>query len=91
MVKEVFIGKRDHKEYVDIIAQIRDDATEEVLIKARGKYITKAVNVAEIAKRTFLKGYTSEGIEISTEEFVDETTQKTVKVSTILIPLRFKA
>ena len=58
----------------------------EVLIKARGKAIRRAVDVAEIVRRRFIEGLRVKSIEIGTEERELEDKTK-INVSTITIAL----
>jgi len=58
----------------------------EVLIKARGKAISRAVDVAEIVRRRFIEGLRVKSIEIGTEERELEDKTK-INVSSITIAL----
>lgn len=62
------------------------DGKPEVHIKARGKAISRAVDVAEIVRRRFVEGVKIKSIEIGTEERELEDKTK-VNVSTIDITL----
>ena len=60
----------------------------EVVIKARGKFINRAVDVAEVVKKRFLedKNVNVKDIKIDSEEFENKDGKK-VNVSTIEITL----
>lgn len=59
----------------------------EIVIKARGKFISRAVDVAEVATKRFLNGQVYvKGIGINSEEFQNKE-GKLVRVSTIDITL----
>jgi DNA-binding protein len=59
----------------------------EVIIKARGKYISRAVDVSEVAAKRFLEGTVKiKDIKIDSEEFQNKE-GKQVRVSTIEITL----
>lgn len=61
-----------------------------VIVKARGKFISKAVDVAEVATKRFLEGNVTSGeIKINSEEFQNQEGRK-IKVSTIDITLNKK-
>ncbi len=68
----VFIGRKPTKNYVlAVLAQINQGATE-VSVKARGKSISKAVDVAEILKNRFIPDIKISGIDIATEKLTSE-------------------
>ncbi len=83
----VFVGKKPTKSYVlAVLAQINQGATE-VIVKARGKSISKAVDVAEIVKNKFIPDIKVAGISISTEELKSEEGNN-LNVSAIEIKLQ---
>ncbi len=82
----IFIGKKPLNNYLNSIRlQLKKENNRNIILKARGKFISKAVDVAELAKRgkTNLKTKT---IQINTEEYQKENKNK-IKVSTIEILL----
>ncbi len=51
----IFIGGKPFMNYVTgVVVQFNAKGAKEVIIKSRGKFISKAVDVAEIARRKFL-------------------------------------
>ena len=68
--------------------QFTTQNAKEVVIKARGKFISRAVDIAEVATKRFLEG-TSEvsDIKIDSEEFENKE-GKQVRVSTMEITLK---
>ncbi len=85
----IFIGGKPFMNYVTgVIVQFNKDA-EEVTIKARGKFITKGVDVAEVARRKFLqdKNVSVKDVSIGSEEFENKE-GKMINVSTLEIILR---
>ena len=68
-----------------VIQNFNAKNTEEIILKARGRAITTAVDVAEITRRQFLKEMGIKKITIGTEEITNEG--KTRAVSTIEISL----
>ena len=85
----IFIGGKPFMNYVTgVIIQFNNGA-KEVTIKARGKFISKGVDVAEVARRKFLedKNVTTENITIGSEEFENKE-GKMVNVSVIEITLK---
>ncbi len=82
----IFVGKKPSMAYVlGVITQF-SDGKPEVHVKARGKAISRAVDVAEIVRRRFVEGVKIKTIEIGTEERELEDKTK-VNVSTIDITL----
>jgi DNA-binding protein len=84
----VYVGRKPVMSYVlAVITHFsRTDATE-VVLKARGRAITTAVDVAEITKRRFMKDLGVTNISIDTENIVEQETNRTRAVSTIEITL----
>jgi len=82
----IFVGRKPSMAYVlGVITQF-NNGNKEVLIKARGKAISRAVDVAEIVRRKFIKDAAIKGIDIGTEEKELEDKTK-INVSTITITL----
>ena len=85
----VFIGSKPFMNYVTgVVMQFTRQGSSEVIIKARGKFISRAVDVAEVTAKRFLKeqGIKVKNIKIDSEEFVNQEGRK-VNVSTIEITL----
>jgi DNA-binding protein len=85
----VFIGNRPFMNYVTgVVMQFTSQNQKEVVIKARGKFISRAVDVAEVITKRFLKdqGVVVKNIKIDSEEFENKEGKK-VNVSTIDIVL----
>lgn len=86
----VFIGTKPLMNYVTSAAiQFTTKNREEVVIKARGKFISKAVDVAEVTRKKFSETQKVEikDIKINSEEFENKEGKK-VNVSTIEITLK---
>jgi DNA-binding protein len=82
----VYVGKKSVMCYVlAVITQFNNGAAE-VGIKARGKVISRAVDVAEIVRNRFMPDAKLKEIKISTEELTSEDGSKS-KVSAIEISL----
>lgn len=84
----IFIGGKPFMNYVTgVVMQFTTKNANEVTIKARGKFISRAVDVSEVAAKRFLEGQVSMGnIAIDSEEFQNKE-GKQVRVSTIEITL----
>ncbi len=86
----VFVGKKPTMNYVLAAVTQFNSGSDEVIIKARGKSISKAVDVAEIIRNRFEKNAKPYKIEISTEQLTGED-GRTTNVSSIEIYLRREA
>ena len=83
----VFVGKKGTMSYVLAVVTQMNNGAGEVFIKARGKAISKAVDVAEIVRNKFITSVKIEKIGISTEEIATEEGGP-LKVSAIEISLK---
>ena len=85
----IFIGNKPFMIYVtSVVIQFTTKNNKEVIIKARGKFINRAVDVAEVARKRFLQDQNLgvKDIKINSEEFENKEGKK-VNVSTIEITL----
>jgi len=87
----IFIGGKPFMNYVTgVVMQFTTKDAAEVVIKARGKFISRAVDVAEVTSNRFLAGQVGyKDMRIGSEEFVN-TEGKKIRVSTIEIVLAKK-
>ena len=87
----IFIGLKPFMNYVTgVVMQFTTKGAPEVLIKARGKFISKAVDIAEVSAKRFLQGMIQvKNISINSEEFTNKE-GRIVRVSTIEIVLEKK-
>jgi len=60
---------------------------DHLVIKARGRAISRAVDVAEILRRKFMTSVSVKEIQVGTEELTDQKTNRTSRVSTIEIQI----
>lgn len=79
----VFIGRKAAMNYVLAVVTQFNTGAEMVTIKARGRAISKAVDVTEITRNRFLKGLEVGDIKIGTENVEDETREGGINVSWI--------
>jgi DNA-binding protein len=85
----IFIGGKPLMNYVTgVVMQFTTQQADEVKISSRGKFISKAVDVAEVARKRFLKelNISIKEIKIDSQEF--EKDDKKIHVSTIDIILK---
>ena len=87
----IFIGEKPLMNYVTaVVMQFTAKGATEVNVKARGKFISRAVDVAEGSTKRFLENQIAvKGITIDSEEFENKEGRK-VRVSTIEIALTKK-
>lgn len=82
----IFIGEKPFMNYVTgVVMQLTTKGAEEVVVKARGKFISRAIDVVEVVTKRFMEGQASvKDIKIDSEEFTNKEGKK-VRVSTIEI------
>src|SRR3989338_9665750 len=81
----IFVGIKPFMNYVTaVVMQFKNKGQKEVIVSARGKFISKAVDVVEVARRTFLKeeNILIKDIKISSEAFENKE-GKRIHVSAI--------
>ena len=83
----VYIGSKPVMNYcLAVLTSLKDDGSS-VALKARGRAISTAVDVAEVTKNRFVESLTVEKIEIGTEE-LESAEGRMRNVSTITIVLK---
>jgi len=87
----IFIGSKPFMNYVTgVVMQFTTQNAPEVIIRARGKFISRAVDVAEVTAKRFLENNIQIGdIKIDSEEFENKE-GRLVRVSSIDIVLKKK-
>jgi DNA-binding protein len=82
----VYIGRKPAMSYVmAVLATFSNQEADKVLIKARGRAITTAVDVAEITRNRYMTNLKKPEIEIGTEEVEDGEQVRNVSSMTILL------
>tara|TARA_Y100000310_G_scaffold339112_1_gene430798 strand:- start:598 stop:909 length:312 start_codon:yes stop_codon:yes gene_type:complete len=86
----IFVGSKPLVNYIKSVnVQLIMKNSPEVIIKSRGKFISKAVDVAEVAKRNLeAEGVYLKEISIASEAF--KNAEKTTNISTMEITLAKK-
>jgi len=82
----ILVGQKPSMAYVLGVVTIFSEGKSDVMIKARGRAISRAVDVAEIVRRRFVQDAKIKSIDIGTEERELENGQK-INVSTMCITL----
>ena len=86
----IFIGGKPFMNYVTgVVMQFTTKGADEVIVKARGKFISRAVDVVEVCRKRFLRDQDLKlkDIRIDSEEFTNREGRK-VNVSIIEITLK---
>ena len=87
----IFVGQKPPMSYVlAVITQFNNNSSNEVIIKARGRAISTAVDTAEIVRNRFIKDAKLKDIKIGTESVTNEEEGRTSNVSSIEIILTTK-
>ena len=69
----IFVGNKPSMSYVlAVVTQFNNNGSNEVILKARGRAISRAVDTAEIVKNRFLKDVEVKNIKIGTESMTNE-------------------
>ncbi|HGJ65398.1 TPA: DNA-binding protein Alba [bacterium] len=83
----VFVGSKPVMNYVlAVVTQLNKKETENVVVKARGRAISRAVDVAEIVKNKFVQDVNVKKITTSTETITRDD-NSSANVSAIEITL----
>jgi len=88
----IFVGRKPPMSYVlAVITSLSTSNAKEITLKARGRAITTAVDVAEIIRRRFIKDLEISKITIGTEEMAPREGENRARmVSTMEITLTKK-
>jgi DNA-binding protein len=85
----IFVGNKPPMSYVLAVVTQLNGGSDTVMIKARGRAISRAVDTAEIVRNRFVTNAKIKGIEIGTESITNEE-GRTSNVSSIEIILTTK-
>jgi len=87
----IYVGKKPPMSYVlAVVTQFNTSGSDEVVIKARGRSISTAVDTAEIVRNRFITDAELKDVKISTEVITNEEEGRTSNVSSIEIILTTK-
>jgi len=87
----IYVGNKPPMSYVlAVVTQFQASSSDEVVIKARGRAISRAVDAAEITRNRFVKDAEIKDIKIGTESITNEEEGRTSNVSSIEIILTTK-
>ena len=83
----IFVGIKPFMNYVTgVVMQFQNKGQKEVIVSARGKFTSKAIDIVEVARRTFLKdeNIKIKNIKIASEQFENKE-GKRIYISSIEI------
>jgi len=83
---QVLIGKKPLMNYVVACLHLLNQGADKLVLKARGRAISRAVDVAEMLRRVFAKDLNVKKVDINSEEVTRPDGSK-ANVSTIEIDL----
>ena len=86
----IYVGNKPPMSYVLAIVTQFNSESDEVIIKARGRAISRAVDAAEITRNRFVTDAKIKDIKIGTESITNEEEGRTSNVSSIEIILTIK-
>jgi DNA-binding protein len=84
--RTIYVGKKPTMNYVLAVVTLFNSGSSEIVIKARGRSISRAVDVAEIVRHKFVSSATIKDIIIDTEPLTTEE-GTTINVSSMEIIL----
>lgn len=85
----IYVGDKPFMNYVTaIVMQFTTHEQETVVVKARGKYISRAVDISEMAEKDFLEGVVEINDIQTDSKLVTNREGKEVRVSTITVILK---
>jgi DNA-binding protein len=83
----IFVGKKPVMSYVMACLTLFQNGTPDIVIKARGHAISKAVDAAQIITKKFVPGVTVKSVGIATEQVRNMESGMTNDVSSMEIHL----
>ncbi len=81
----VYVGNKPVMNYVLAVVKEFNNGASEVIIKARGKAISRAVDAAEVSRNRFITEAKINGITIGTEKMQSENGQSNVSIIEIVL------
>ena len=86
----IYVGNKPPMSYVLAVVTQFNQGSDDVVIKARGRAISRAVDTAEIVRNRFVTDAEIKDIKIGTESITNEEEGRTSNVSSIEICLTTK-
>jgi DNA-binding protein len=86
----IYVGRKPPMSYVLAVVTQFNSGSDEIIIKARGRSISTAVDTAEIVRNRFVADAELKDVKINTESITNEEEGRTSNVSSIEIILTTK-
>lgn len=83
----IYIGRKNVMTYVLAVVTQFNSGQEEVVVKARGRAISRAVDVTQIVKNRFFNSLEVTGFKVETEELANED-GSTSRVSSVTLTMK---
>lgn len=83
----VYVGNKESSAYILAVTKQKALGNSKVVLKARGRCISHAVDIEEQLKNQYIPGLTVDAVKFSTEVINDTEKNRNVRVSTIEIIL----
>lgn len=87
----VLVGSKPTMNYVIAVVTLFNGGNPNVVLRARGRAINRAVDVAEMVRNKFVEHCTVNHVSIGTQRVTSEERRRPVNVSTIEIHLAKQA
>jgi len=81
----VFIGRKPVMNYVTACITFFNSGEKQVVVKAKGRAISRAVDTVELLRRAFIKDLEIKAIDIGTEELVRAESEQKSNITTMEI------
>jgi len=81
----VYVGNKPVMNYVLAVVKEFNNGASEVIIKARGKAISRAIDAVEVSRNRFLTDAKINGITIGTEKMLSENRASNVSIIEIVL------
>ena len=79
-VGEILVGKKPVANYIQAILTAAARGVSEVVLKARGRNISRAVDVSQLALRLVLRDFEVSDVKIGSEEVADGRRVSTIEI-----------
>lgn len=90
VVNTIYVGSKPVMNYVLAVVTLFNEENSHVIVRARGKTISKAVDTVEIVKNRFVQESCVLDIKIGTEQIKNNNDNEKINLSTIEILIEKK-
>ncbi len=79
------VGKKPMMNYVVACLTLFNSGVDQIMVRARGKAITKAVDVVETLRRSFIKDIVIKSIKVGSDDFKNENKEIAISIIEIVL------